>query len=309
MNNIKLIIILGPTAVGKTELSMELALKYNAEIISSDAMMVYKLLDIGTNKPTKEIRDKIKHYLLDVVYPNEDFTAKDFQKESDKAIVEIKEKSKNIILVGGSGFYIKALVNGLFEIKDNENLLKIRNELLSQLKEKNIEYLYSKLKEIDPDKAKELHANDWYRITRALEVYYLTGNKISSAQKKHNFSEKRFLTLKIGLRNAREKIYSNIDKRVHDMLDRGLLDEIKHVLSLGYDKNLKPFKSLGYKYFINYLSNNLSLDEAINLTKRDTRHFAKRQFTYFNADNEVNWVEMHEKERIKMLVENFVHKD
>lgn len=283
----KIVIICGPTATGKTDLAIKLAQNFNAEIVSADSMLVYKYMNIGTAKPSKKIQEKVKHFCMDLVFPDEDFTAKDFQENADKAINEIEGKGKNTIVVGGTGFYIRALVNGLFEIKGEEEKLKeIREKLQKQAENGDI---FKKLEEIDPEIAKKLSPNDIYRITRALEVYYLTGKKMSELQEKHNFSEKRYDALKISLFDDRQKIYEKINARVHQMLEQGLLDEIKFLLEKGYKKDLKPLQTFGYRFFIDYLEGKTKLEDAAEMTKMETRRFCKRQFTWFRSEPEINW--------------------
>ena len=267
----KLVVITGPTATGKTEIGIELAKKINGEIISADSMMVYKYMDIGTAKPTKEEMQGIPHYLIDVVYPSEEFSAKDFVQEADKKIREIIKKGKIPIVVGGTWLYIQALLYGL--AKAPEGNWKIREKLY---KEDNIE-LYMKLKEIDPKYASKIHHNDKKRIIRALEVYLTTGKPFSSYLEEHSFREERYDFLGFVLTRPRDEIMERIEKRVEKMIEAGLVKETENLIKMGFENAITSKQAIGYKELIPYIKNEISLEEAKKEIVKNTKKFAKRQ--------------------------------
>ena len=286
----KLIVILGPTAVGKTKLGIEVAKNIDASIINADSLQVYKYLNIGTAKPTLQQRKAIPHYLIDVVNPDEKFNAGIFRKLALSEINKLIAHNKKIVIVGGTFLYVKVLLYGILEgISTDE---EIRNELKSIRKVKGTHFLYEKLKDIDLESAQRINPNDYVRIERALEVFHLTGEKISYHQKKHAFNDNKFDVLKVGLKVERETIRSKIDKRVDKMIDMGFIDEVKGLREMGYSPNLKPMQSIGYKTINQYLDGNINLPNAIETIKRDTKRFSKRQMTWLRADNEIDWFEL-----------------
>ncbi len=286
----KLIVITGPTATGKTEIGIELAKKINGEIISADSMMVYKYMDIGTAKPTKEEMQGIPHYLIDVVEPPEDFSAKDFVEKADEKIKEILEKEKVPIIVGGTWLYIQALLYGLAKAPEGD--WKIREKLY---KEDNIS-LYSRLKEIDPKYASKIHPNDKKRVIRALEVYLTTGKPFSKYLEEHSFKEKRYDFIGFVLTRPREEIMERVEKRVENMIKKGLVEETKNLVEKGFENAITSKQAIGYKELIPYIKNEISLEEAKEEIIKNTKKFAKRQIralkNKFKEDENWKWIDV-----------------
>ncbi len=276
----KIIVITGPTAAGKTDLSIELAKRINGEIVSADSMMVYRYMDIGTAKPSLEERQGINHYLIDIVYPDQSFSVKEFLEEADKAINSILKRGKLPIIVGGTWLYIQALLYGLS--KAPEGNWEIREELYSISKDK----LYRKLTEVDPEYAKRIHPNDTRRIVRALEVFLITGKPFSLFQKEHSFKERRYDFVGFCLTRDREEIMYRIEKRVEKMVEKGLVKETKRLIDMGYEKAITSMQAIGYKEIIPYIKGKTSLDNAINQIIKNTKSFAKRQIRTFRKKNE-----------------------
>ena len=294
----KLVIILGPTGVGKSDVAIEVASAVGGEIINADSQQVYRYMDIGTGRPALERRQRVAHHLMDIVNPDEEFNAAIFRERALKSTEEIRSRGKRVILCGGTGLYIKALTHGLFvgPAKDHE----IRKRLEREAREKGLGALYERLKQVDPDGLSSIHPNDRHRITRALEVFELTGRKMSQWQREHGFKETSFETLKIGLDRERGELYDLINHRCEEMIAQGLIDEVKSLVERGYGLELKPMQSVGYRHAGLYLEGEMSLEDAVSLMKRDTRHLAKRQLTWFRADKEIQWFHP-DKERKKIL--------
>lgn len=285
--NIPLVIIQGPTAVGKSEVAIELAQEFSMEIVNADSMQVYRGMDVGSAKPSLKERNLVTHHLIDIKDPDEEFSAAQFKNEARNIIFSLAQKSKYVLLVGGTGFYIRALTSGLFPAPSAD--LKLRNELKEKERTQGKWYLYKELKKIDAEAASKIHPNDTFRIIRALEVFYLTGKPISEQQQKHQFKHTDFNLLKIGLLRERKELYHRIEARVDKMIEQGLIDEVRQLLEKGYAPAIKPFQSLGYKQILSYLQGELSLDEAVMLIKRNTKRYAKRQLTWFRKDSEIRW--------------------
>lgn len=287
MNPPKILVILGPTAVGKSVYALKLAQKIGAEIISADSMQVYRLMDIGTAKPTAEARKLIPHYLIDIVNPDESFTVVDFLKNSEEAIKKIQAKNKIPIISGGTGFYFKALFEGLkFPAATGR---AVRQRVQEEIQKSGLAAIYEKLKTIDPAAAGAIHINDARRIGRALEVFYQTGQPISAQKSKMKLPYEFEIT---GLALAREKLYQKIEARVDQMLDQGLVGEVKNLLSRGYSAELQSMQALGYKETIDYLNSCYSFEDYVTLLKKKTRNLAKRQLTWFRAFKNVNWINL-----------------
>ena len=284
----KIVIIVGPTAVGKSQLAHKLSLKFDAEIIGADSMQIYKYMDIGTAKPVADARREVAYHVIDIIYPDEDFSAALFREKARKIIFPLFNKNKhNIIIVGGCGLYIKALIRGFLEAPGAS--LKLREKLKQEADLSGQDYLFEKLKEVDPLSAERIHHHDSFRIMRALEIFRLTGKPLSLLQKEHRFQEKSFQSLQIGLDMDREKIYLGIEERVDRMIAQGLVEEVESLLARGYSSQLKSMQGLGYKQITGYLFGKYNLFEAIRLLKRDTRRYAKRQLTWFKAQPEIEW--------------------
>lgn len=280
-----LIVLTGPTSVGKTSLSIELAKSVNGEIISADSMQVYKGMDIGSAKIKKEEMDGVAHHLIDVLEPTSDFNVCIFKKLCDEALEDIYSRNHIPILVGGTGFYIQAVLNGI-DFDENDDDTSYREELEKLPSDK----LFNMLKEIDPESAETIHPNNIKRVIRALEFFHFTGKKISLHNEEERKKESAFNSCYFVLNDEREKIYSRIEKRVDEMLEEGLIDEVKKLKSIGLTKEDVSMQGLGYKEILMYLDNEISLDEAVYLIKRDTRHFAKRQITWFKRERDVIWI-------------------
>lgn len=276
----QVVVISGPTCSGKTALAIKLAKLINGEIISADSRQVYKYLDIGTAKPTKQELDLVKHHLVDFLYPDEDYNASMFEQDALKIIEDLFNKNKVPIVVGGSGLYIKALTEGIFECVGSDT--QVRELLKKKELELGIEALYNELKIVDPESASKMLLSNKKRIYRALEVFYLTGKTISSLQKEfirnYNLNFIQFM-----LNYNREQLYTRIEARTEKMISNGLVNEVKKIIELGYHKNLNSLNTVGYKEIFDYLDNKTDLETAKELIKRNTRRYAKRQFTWFNA--------------------------
>ena len=283
----KLAIVLGPTAVGKSDTVLDLALQSDAEIISADSQQVYRHMDIGTAKPSREQREKIPHHLIDVVDPNEEFNAAMFRNLATEIAYNLADRGKRIIVCGGTGLYIKALTKGLFAGPGGDP--QIRQALEWELEEYGIDSLYHRLEQVDPESAARIHPHDRQRIGRALEVYHATGRRISEWQSEHGFNDLLFDVLKVGLERQRTELYDRIERRCEFMIQSGLLDEVKKLVEMGYGLDLKPMQSVGYRHMGLFLRGRMSLDNAVHLMKRDTRRLAKRQFTWFRGDPEIRW--------------------
>ena len=284
-----LIILTGPTAVGKTALSIELAKAVNGEMISADSMQVYKLLDIGTAKIKQEEMQGIPHHLIDVLDPTEDFNVFLFQKMAKAALEEIYAKGKIPIVVGGTGFYIQALLYDIAFEETTESAY--RKELEQYASLYGAHALHEQLKTIDPVSYDTIHENNVKRVIRALEFYHDTGYPISrhNAQERERSSPYQFAYFV--LNDDRQKLYDRIELRIDQMLEEGLVEEVRQALAYGCTSDMVSMQGLGYKEIIPYLQGACSLDEAVYILKRDTRHFAKRQLTWFRRERDVIWVD------------------
>ncbi|MBJ6726965.1 tRNA (adenosine(37)-N6)-dimethylallyltransferase MiaA [Geomesophilobacter sediminis] len=282
---IKLVVIGGPTGSGKSGLAVRLAEEIGAEIVNADSMQVYRYLDIGTAKPTREELDRVPHHLIGFVSPEVNFTASDFRREAAAVIEDIVARGKKVIVVGGTGLYLRALVEGLVDSPKADETLRRELEALSG------EELVCRLAEVDPESASRLHRNDRVRLVRALEVYHQTGRPVSALRTEHGFSGEHYDTLKIAIKVEREALYRRLDQRVDTMLESGLEQEVRSLLSRGFSRELKSMRSIGYKEMCAYIAGEMGLEEATRLMKRDTRHYAKRQLTWFKRDNEIYWLE------------------
>jgi tRNA dimethylallyltransferase len=300
----RLIAIVGPTGAGKTEMVIKLAREWNGEVISADSMQVYRMMDIGTAKPTAEERSAVKHHLIDVVNPDEQFNAAMFIGMAGGIIATLHVEKKPIFIVGGTGLYIKTLLGGLFRGPGAD--AGIRKFYRGELDRHGKEYLYGKLKEKDGLAAARIDANDVVRIIRALEVLELSGESIVGKQTTHGFGDNRYECFKIGLMIDRDHLYARIDDRTDEMIRIGFADEVKNLLEKGYHENLKPMQSLGYRHMVNYIKGAYPLDEAIRMMKRDTRHYSKRQMTWFGADTDIKWISPLEMDNARMQIESFL---
>lgn len=328
-----LIIIAGPTCVGKTEVAIALAEPLGGEIISADAMQVYRYMDIGTAKPSEEQRARVPHHLIDVVDPDEPFSAARFKTMAEAVLSDLHEKGRPVFVVGGTGLYMKALTKGLFPGQEQVNTptpvsstgvggasgplvptprrrggedKQVRERLKKEARNSGLDVLYQRLQKVDPAAAARIHPNDTYRIIRALEVHQVTGQPISDLQKAHGFSDNPYRTLKIGLFMDREMLYNCINERVERMLASGFLGEVKGLLDQGYGPDLKSMRCIGYRHMTQYLAGNVIWDETVRLFKRDTRRYAKRQLTWFRADPEIEWMEPSEIDGMRKKIDGFL---
>lgn len=285
-----LIILTGPTAVGKTTLSILLAKEINGEIISADSMQVYKDMNIGTAKILENEMGGIKHYLIDLLSAEEEFNVVKFQTFAKQAMEEIYAKGKIPIIVGGTGFYIQSLVYDI-HFDENEKDLMIRKRLEKDADEFGAAILHERLKEVDPKAASEIHENNIKKVIRALEYFYQTGKQISSHNEEERKKESPYNFCYFVLNLPREILYERINKRIDNMLIKGLLQEVETLKEKGFDTDLVSMQGLGYKEILSYLDGSISLEDAIYILKRDTRHFAKRQITWFKREKEVIWLD------------------
>lgn len=284
-----LIVLTGSTAVGKTKLSIALAKAVNGEIISADSMQVYKYMDIGSAKIREEEMQGIRHYLVDELLPEEEFHIVRFQQMAKAAMEEIYAKGKIPILVGGTGFYIQAVTRDI-DFTEAEQDDGYRKELEALASEKGNEYLHRMLEKVDPKSAEEIHTNNVKRVIRALEFYHQNHTPISSHNQEQKEHTSPYNLVYFVLNAPRELLYERIDKRVDEMLKEGLVDEVRHLKEMGYQKGMVSMQGLGYKEILSYLEGEYPLEEAVRILKRDTRHFAKRQLTWFRREPEVTWV-------------------
>jgi tRNA dimethylallyltransferase len=297
----KVLAIVGPTSSGKTKLSIEVALRINGEIISADSRQVYKHIPISTSHPSKEDLKKIKHYFIDELDPEEEFNAGEYGKKGREIIDKIFLKGKQPIIAGGSGLYVRSLIDGFFdeEIKSKE----IREKLNKKLKLKGNEFLYSELKKVDKISAEKIAPEDIRRVIRGLEVYYVSGIKISELQKKN--ADANFETIQIGLLLDRKYLYKRINERVDIMIKEGLIEEVKWLLDKGYDyRRNNSLNTVGIKEVFKYFEGEYDYNEMIKLIKRNTRRYAKRQMTWFRKDIRIKWIDANEEISLECLSDN-----
>ncbi|MDI6736004.1 MAG: tRNA (adenosine(37)-N6)-dimethylallyltransferase MiaA [bacterium] len=296
-----LIVIAGPTGVGKTELAHQIALKLNGEIISADSRQVYRYMDIGTAKPARFLCRELPYHLLDVVNPDESFTVADFKEKAEEVIAQIHARGKIPFLVGGTGLYVKVLTTGLFPSPSPS--LTLRQELFQQATQFGSIYLYDKLIQIDKEKASQLNPNDTRRIIRALEVFEQTGIPISQLQKEKT-KKVDYDLLMFCLNKDRPQLYHQINERVDKMIKQGLVDEVSNLLKMGYNENLISMEAVGYKQIIGYLKGKVNLNDAIETIKQQTRNFARRQLTWFKAEKRFIWLSPEDKDRIFEFIDS-----
>ncbi|MBU0486102.1 MAG: tRNA (adenosine(37)-N6)-dimethylallyltransferase MiaA [Proteobacteria bacterium] len=308
-NRLPFIAIIGPTAIGKTNLSLKIAHDFTCEIISVDSMQIYRYMDIGTAKPSQVERETVPHHLFDIVDPDEDYQAARFVYDAEMACEEIIKRGHIPLLVGGTGLYIRCFQEGLFN-KETGNTEKYRLALQQEVIEKGPQHLYRQLEINDPDSAMRIHPNDTNRIIRALEIYQSTGTTWSEYIKKQQNNLKDQIAprnfLKIGLTCDRKILYDRINQRVEMMAEQGLIKEVESLLAKGYSPELKSMQSIGYRHIINFLENRWSWSETMRLLARDTRHYAKRQFTWFNKDPSIQWFSPENEKEIITLIDNFL---
>lgn len=290
MENRPLVILAGPTAVGKTDLSIQLAKRINGAIISADSMQVYKYMDIGSAKVTREEMQGIPHYLIDELLPSEEFHVVRFQEMAKAALEEIYASGRIPIVAGGTGFYIQSLLYDIdFTAQDSDQAF--RQEMAEFAETQGAHALHEKLKEIDPGSYEAIHENNVKRVIRALEYYHQTGQPISAHNEAEQAKKSPYRFAYFVLTDERSHLYERIDRRVDLMMEQGLLDEVKRLKDMGYHRQMVAMQGLGYKEILDYLDGKCSLEEAVYIVKRETRHFAKRQLTWFKRERDVIWLD------------------
>ncbi len=284
-----LIVITGPTASGKTAMSVEVAKVLGAEIVNADSMQIYKYMDIGTAKPTVEERQGIPHHLIDIVNPDEQFSVARYCECAKLAIDSIHAKGKPAVMVGGTGLYVDSLVNNIqfSEIEPDEEY-RAKTDALAE--EKGNEYIYNMLVEIDPDSANKISVSDRKRIIRALEVYHLTGKTITWHNEQSRSVPSPYNTTMFAIDVEREILYDKINRRVDIMMDMGLVEEVKSIVDMGIGKDTTAMQAIGYKEIVQYLDGEISIEEAVDKIKQGSRRYAKRQLTWYRRNEKVNWV-------------------
>ena len=294
--------LVGPTAVGKTGVALDLASALGSEIVNADSMQVYRELDIGTAKPTLAERARVSHHLVDVADPDEPYDAARYTREGRETIALLHQRGVPPLVVGGTGLYIKALLAGLFH--QEEEVREVRLRLARELADQGLPALLARLQALDPATARRLAKGDTYRIVRALEVVEATGHPLSEAHAAHGFQDRPYDTLKLGLELPREELYRRIEARVDAMVAQGWLEEVRGLLPR-YPPGIKPLQALGYRHLVAHLEGRLSLAEATEQTKKETRRYAKRQLTWFRADPEVRWFHPDQGQEALDLLKNF----
>lgn len=301
----RVIVIAGPTASGKTSLSIELAKRLNGEIISADSMQLYKYMDIGTAKPTAEEMQGIKHYLIDEILPSEEFNVVRFQKLAGKYIEEMLKKGKQPIIAGGTGLYISSLINNIM-FSESGSDWELREALSREAEEKGPLYVHDKLRQVDPAAAENIHPNNLKRVIRALEVYYQTQKPISHHNELSRAVPPSYDFILFGLTLDRQLLYERINKRVDAMLENGLVNEVRKLVELGFSDSITAMQGIGYKELLAYLRNETSLEEAVEIIKRNSRRYAKRQITWFKRINEINWISIDNYGNTNNIIEDVI---
>lgn len=304
-----LVILTGPTAVGKTALSVALAKAIGGEIISADSMQVYRRMDIGSAKVKKEEMAGVPHHLIDVLEPTEEFNVVLFQKMAGQAAEEIRSRGHIPVLVGGTGFYIQALAYDI-DFTKNDGDTALRRSLEEAALKDGPETLYERLRAIDPESCESIHAHNVKRVIRAIEFYEKTGKKISEHNREQRQNDSPYQLAYFVLNDDRETIYRQIDARVDQMMEEGLVEEVRALQAMGCNRGMVSMQGLGYKEILSCLEGEISLEEAVYLIKRDTRHFAKRQLTWFKREKEVIWVDKnvfdHDSQKILDFMQDFL---
>ncbi len=284
-----LVVVVGPTGIGKSNLAVALAERVRGEIVCADSMQVYRDLNVGTAKASADVRRRIPHHLVDLLNPDEPFTAADYGRRARAAISGIRERGHAPIMVGGTGLYVRACLRGLFDGPGENSSL--RQALRQEAMRADAPSLHGRLRGVDPKAAAAIHPNDLFRIVRALEVVTMTGRPISVLREESRCHHQPMPgpVIRLGLERKREELYRRIDTRVEEMMARGLLDEVRWLLERGYAASLKPLRAIGYRHMIDHLSGRSTLDEAVDRLKRDTRRYAKRQLTWFRHEEGITW--------------------
>jgi tRNA dimethylallyltransferase len=284
-----IVAVVGPTASGKTSLGVELAEALDTEIISADSMQFYRGMEIGTGAPSREELARVKHHFIGHLTPDQEMSAAEFQQDAREVVANLNAQGKPAVVVGGSGLYIQALIDGLFEGPGKDQ--DIRDRLEVEAESDGADALYRRLVDVDPEYAARISFNDLRRIVRALEVYELTGSPFSTLHREHQVGTEGMDAIQFAIDYPRDELYARIDRRVDEMISMGLVDEIKQLVGQGYGSDIRRLKSLGYREMLDYVEGTKSLEEAIELMKMFTRRYAKRQLTWFKGDTRVRWLE------------------
>ncbi len=300
----RIVIICGPTGVGKTSAAIRLAQRFGGQIVGADSMQIYRHMNIGTAKPTPAEQAAVTHHMIDVVDPDEPFDAARYAALASDCIQRLQREAIVPLVAGGTGFYIKALLFGLFDARPPDRQIRRRLERLAEVE--GTAGLYAVLQDRDPTSADRIHPNDRFRIIRALETLEGTGHPISDLQRRHGFAQARFETFKIGLEIDREALYARINRRVEAMIAEGLLSEVRGLLARGYAADLKSMQAIGYRHMIDFLTGKTPWKETVALMKRDTRRYAKRQFTWFKSDPDIIWSTPEEVLRLAPMIAAFL---
>ncbi|MDT7043653.1 tRNA (adenosine(37)-N6)-dimethylallyltransferase MiaA [Candidatus Nitronereus thalassa] len=282
------IVLVGPTAIGKSRVAIEMAKALGTEVLTADSTQVYRGMDIGTDKPSFDEREDVPHRLIDLVNPDEPFNAGEYRYHAVTEIERLHREGRIPLVVGGTGLYIRALLRGLWPGPPVDWTL--RRALEREAEDRGLSALYQELGQVDPERAQKVHPNDAVKVLRALEIFRQTGVPASQAHDQHGFQDRPFHALMLGLTMDREALYRRIEERVHVEIEKGLVEETRRLLAQGYSRNLTSMKSLGYRQMAGFLEGDYDYNEAVRLLKRDTRHFAKRQMTWFRKEPEVQWV-------------------
>lgn len=299
-------IVVGPTGVGKSKIALRLAERLGAEIISADSRQIYRFMDIGTAKPSPEEQRRVKHHFIDILYPDQDYSAGDFGQQARAKIESLLAEGRAAIVVGGSGLYIRALIDGFFDPRVADK--GVREELCLRAERQGLSRLYEELSGVDPDSARRIHPNDRQRILRALEVYRITKRSISSLWRGSRGRVPGFQPVFFGLNRDRKELYARIEERVGRMIEAGLVDEVKGLMQRGYGRNLNSMQTVGYQEILSHLEGECGLEEAIRLIKRNTKRYAKRQLTWFRKDGRIEWTDLKGGDEIEDVAQRLFEK-
>ena len=302
----KIVVIGGPTAVGKTGVTIRVAERIYGEVVNADSMQIYRYMNIGTAKPTPEERRRIAHHMIDVADPDESYDAARFSLEARKAADGVLKRHRVPLVAGGTGFYIRAFLYGLCDAAPEDPAIRVR--LREEAGRSGAESMHRKLAACDPEAAGKIHPNDIYRIVRALEVYETCGIPLTEFRRRHAFADAPYESLSIVLDMDRTELYERIDRRVDRMVAEGLAEEVERLFEMGYDERLKPMQSLGYRHMGDYIRGRVDRDTAVETLKRDTRHYAKRQLTWFRKDPQALWFSPAQTDRIAGAIGAFLER-
>lgn len=300
----RVIAVIGPTAVGKTKVSIDLAKRFDTEIISGDSMLLYKGMDIGTAKPSVEEQCGVVHHMIDILEPNEEFSVVDFQETASKYIADINMQGKTPILAGGTGLYVKALLEG-YNFNSTTGNGKIRTDLENLAKEYGNQYLHNMLAEVDPHNAARLHPNDLRRVIRALEVFHISGSALKQGKQLSDTNRLVYNAIVIGLTMDRRLLYDRINRRVDNMIDAGLVEEVEELLKNGVSEHAQAMQGIGYKEIVAYLNGDIDLPSAVDQIKQSTRRFAKRQLTWYRKMEYIVWFDVDSFSDYNSMLETF----